>query len=177
MGPQASGSLMTLSSWTVLEKAGQGDECSNLDVLENSSCPHSEQTYIPGRTKAKLFTSHVRPQILDPPTDTCTTHLLQSGFYILLHQRKSNMPFQQMEICFATYHFITLEFKTVSLQIHPAWAGKILLLQIKCPVRSLLCKMFPFLPLDGSKWLTRLVPQQTAHFSLNRSVNDLLTMR
>lgn len=64
-GPQASGSLLTLSSWMVLEKAGQGEECSNLDALENNSCPHSEHTYIPERTKMKAHNLwHLSPKAL-----------------------------------------------------------------------------------------------------------------
>lgn len=32
----------------VLEKAGQGEECSNLELLEKSSYPHSERMYFKG---------------------------------------------------------------------------------------------------------------------------------
>lgn len=97
-GPQASGSLLTLSSWMVLEKAGQGEECSNLDVLENNSCPHSEHTYIPERTKVKPTTSDTcYPKLWDLVLFS-TTHRLQSDFYILLHQRKSNMTFRPFKM-------------------------------------------------------------------------------
>lgn len=47
IGPQASGCFETLSSRIVCENAGHGEECSNFDMLENNSWPHSEHTYIP----------------------------------------------------------------------------------------------------------------------------------
>lgn len=97
-GPQASGSLSTLSSWMVLEKAGQGEECSNLDVLENNSCPHSEHTYIPERTEVKPTTSDACHPKLWLLVLFSTTHRLQSDFYILLHQRKSNMTFRPFKM-------------------------------------------------------------------------------
>lgn len=164
-GPQASGFLLTLSSWMVLEKAGQGEECSNLDVLENNSCPHSEHTYIPTRKKVKPTTSdtcHSKPWRF---VFFATTHPLQSDFYILLHQRKSNMTFRPLEMYFYKLQLNDFRVQTLSSQIHPARAGKILLRQIKYPVCSLLYKMFPFLPLDGGKWQTTTM--QTVHFSQN----------
>lgn len=46
--PGLSSCLDTLSSWMVSVKAGQGDECSYLERLENSWWSHLEHIYIPG---------------------------------------------------------------------------------------------------------------------------------
>lgn len=40
--------FVTLSSRIVSVKAGHGEECSYLDLLENKGCSHWEQTYTPG---------------------------------------------------------------------------------------------------------------------------------
>lgn len=40
--------FVTLSSRMVSVKAGQGEECSYLDLLKKSGCPHWEHTYMPG---------------------------------------------------------------------------------------------------------------------------------
>lgn len=70
IGPQASGCFETLSSRIVCENAGHGEECSNFDMLENNSWPHSEHTYIPENeergTVFYIFTavscySHMQP--------------------------------------------------------------------------------------------------------------------
>ena len=39
--------FLTLSGWTVWEKAGQGEECLNFLVLKKSSLPHWAQRYNP----------------------------------------------------------------------------------------------------------------------------------
>lgn len=40
-------------------KAGQGEECSYLDLLENSGCPHWEQAYIPAEEQHALSNIYV----------------------------------------------------------------------------------------------------------------------
>lgn len=45
--------LVTLSSWMVSVKAGQGEEWAYLDLLENSGFAHWEQTYIPADNQTK----------------------------------------------------------------------------------------------------------------------------
>lgn len=45
--------LVTLSSWIVSVKAGQGEEWAYLDLLENSGFAHWEQTYIPADNQIK----------------------------------------------------------------------------------------------------------------------------
>lgn len=101
MGPHASGCLETLSSWIVSEKAGQGEECSNFDILENNSCSHSEQTYIPESTKGiNAWSSKKKTFYFHYSATSCffATHQVGSDSCILLHQRKSNMTFHPFQI-------------------------------------------------------------------------------
>lgn len=148
IGPQASGCLETLSSWIVSEKAGQGEECSNLDMLENNSWPHSEHTYTP-EGKKSVKSAWLKKHRLTS-CFSFTTHLVQSGFYILLHQRRSNMTFHPFQICSSPT--TTGEFSAVlNVFVGPAglsWEKP------ACPdhvsTLPLLCKIFSLLPLDGS---------------------------
>lgn len=100
IGPQASGCFETLSSRIVCENAGHGEECSNFDMLENNSWPHSEHTYIPENeergTVFYIFTA------VSCYTVTCSltlsfTHQAGSDFYILHHQKKSSETFHPFQ--------------------------------------------------------------------------------
>lgn len=92
IGPQASGCFETLSSRIVCENAGHGEECSNFDMLENNSWPHSEHTYIPENeergTVFYIFTA------VSCYTVTCSltlsfTHQAGSDFYILIKYKRA----------------------------------------------------------------------------------------
>lgn len=80
-GRPSSGTLLTESLWTVLVKAGHGVWCSYLAWLENSSYPHSTQTYKPG-SKLSLYSSslnHEQKDIVFPVTPCYVAGFLQGA--------------------------------------------------------------------------------------------------
>lgn len=100
IGPQASGCFETLSSRIVCENAGHGEECSNFDMLENNSWPHSEHTYIPEneeRGSRPYFHSRVSCYTVTSSLALSFTHQAGSDFYILHHQKKSSKTFYPLQ--------------------------------------------------------------------------------
>lgn len=139
IGPQASGSLETLSSWIVFEKAGQGEECSNLDVLQNNSWPHSEHTYTPKKTKVESAARRHAPWSLN------FMHLLlltcfKVIFIFFSTRERAIWHFGHLKFCFLFFViFLTTSNCCLSLTHwvhrakhgHPEQAGKILLLECR----------------------------------------------